>query len=360
VSQAAVDIWPLVSRPDDAAVPPDTDAVHAMAKRFARFASPVLAEHLLAPVAARLGRRLIDEADCRASRLGNRFNLAQQRHWAAEIVGAGIEVAFLKGFANAHTLYPDSELRTQGDLDLLVREAARDRLIDLLSARGFRFRASRPSPWGMISDASYLPFVSVDGACNVDIHIQPDAWPAYRSLDAARLFARTREVTAGELAIRVPCPEHVLVLCVTNAAKDKFGPFSVRKVIDAIVLLRGAPALDWDEVLGLARDGGFAKPMRGFFLLLARLDLPPAAMAGAPLDPLDGLAGRELDRVAAEFRALFPDEAGAAALLRREIALSAEPSVAARNLWRRVSGLIRPRPGLPPGIRLDPAQRNIP
>ena len=354
------DIWPLVIRPDDADLPAGRDALRAAAARFARFASPVLAEFLLAPVAARLGGPLLDEATCRQSRLHNRFNLAQQRRWAGVIHEAGIEVAFLKGFANAHTFYPDPELRTQGDMDLLVREGDRDRLIGLLAGQGFRFRAARPSRWGMISETSYLPFVSADGACNIDIHIQPDAWPAYRSLDAARLFADTRGVSAGELPIRVPSPEHALVLCVTNTAKDKFGPFSVRKVIDAILLLQGARALDWDEISGLARDGGFQKPMHGFFLLLARLGVPHAAMAGAPLAPLGGLAGRELERAAADFRALFPDDPGLAALWRREIALCAEAPVAARHLWRRACGLIRPRPGLPPGIRMDPARGNIP
>lgn len=362
---APPDIWPLVTRPDDAPVPPDKDALRAAARRFAQIASPVLAEHLLAPTAARLGTRLIEEADCRASRLGNRFNLAQQRRWAGVIVEAGIEVVFLKGFASAHTLYPDPELRTQGDLDVLVRASERDRLVGLLSGEGFRFRPSRPSPWGMISDASYLPFVSNDGACDIDIHIQPDAWPTHRSLDTARLFARARDAAAGALSIRVPSPEHALVLCVTNTAKDKFGPYSTRKVIDAIVLLRAVaaldwPALDWDEILGLAQDGGFWKPMRGFFLLLARLGLPRAAMADAALAPLSGFAGRELDRAARDFRALFPDDATMAQLLRREIALSAEPSVAAHNLWRRISGLARPRPGIPPGGLMEGEARNIP
>lgn len=360
MSAALPDLWPLITRPDERMPPLDKDALCAAARRFAWIVSPVLADHLLAPAVARLGYALFDAEAVRTSRLAGRFNLAQQRRWAGVIVDSGIEVAFLKGFANAHTLYPDPELRAQGDLDLLVRAADRDRLVALLTDRGFRFRPSRPSPWGLISEASYLPFVSSDGACDIDIHIQPDAYPAYRSLDTERLFRRARPVAAGELSVRIPAPEHALVLCVTNTAKDKFGIYGVRKVIDAIMLLRGAGALDWDEVRGLARDGGFWKPMRGFFLLLVRLGVPRDAMAGAPLEPLGGLAGRELDRAVADFAALFPRDPTAAALLRREVALCAEPPVAAHNLWRRLSGLARPNLGLPPGGRIEQAGRNIP
>ena len=35
---------------------------------------------------------------------------------------------------------------------------------------------------GFISDASFMPLVSPEGDCNIDIHVQPDCYPAYRSL----------------------------------------------------------------------------------------------------------------------------------------------------------------------------------
>ena len=45
-------------------------------------------------------------------------------------------VAYLKGLAFEHTLYPDTDMRTIGDIDILVRE----RDLDSLIGRGFEFK----------------------------------------------------------------------------------------------------------------------------------------------------------------------------------------------------------------------------
>ena len=70
--------------------------------------------------------------------------------------------------------------------------------------------------------------------------------------------------------------EHALTLCITNAAKDKLGPFVALELVDAARLIRAHPALDWDEVTRLARDGRFLKPARVFLSILAELGLPRA------------------------------------------------------------------------------------
>ena len=60
----------------------------------------------------------------------------------ADRQAAEIDVVFIKGFANAHTLYPDLALRIQGYLDILVRLTDFNRLVDFSSHRGFS--AARP------------------------------------------------------------------------------------------------------------------------------------------------------------------------------------------------------------------------
>jgi len=48
---------------------------------------------------------------------------------------AEIDVVFIKGFANAHTLYPDLALRIQGYLAILMRPTDFNRLVDFLVAQ---------------------------------------------------------------------------------------------------------------------------------------------------------------------------------------------------------------------------------
>ena len=347
------DIWPFLIRPDDAPLPADPLLLQRAANLLAELASPVLADFLLAPVAARLGRPLIDPQTVARDRIAARFALAQQHKWVAFLSASGMEIAFIKGFANAHLFYPDPVLRMQGDLDILVREPDLAPLIALLAGEGFRFQPAPFNSWGMISDASFVPFVSADGACNIDIHIQPDCYPAHRSLNADRLFRDARPISIGNCSVLVPSPEHVLVLCATNAAKDKFDLVCLRKAIDAIVTLRAMPSVDWNEIVDLAREGGFLLPLRVFFAILVELGLDPAPLPVLMRTPFAGLRRRAMGQVVAQFRLLFPQEPPLTTLLWREALLCAEPSVAWHNLVLRARGLIRPASGIPDGAPVE-------
>lgn len=350
----SVNLWPLIARPQTAALPADREVLSVAAAQLAEFVSPVLAHHLLGPIEERLGDRLFEAEAVKHSRLTTSFSLAQQTRWAKVLIESGLEIVFLKGFANAHTLYPEPYLRTQGDLDILVRKADLQRTLDVLVGQGFGFRAAPLSPWGMISDASFLPLASQDGACDIDLHVHPDCYPAYRSLSTDIVFANALTIDIGDVSIQVPCPEHVLTLCVTNTAKDKFDVYSIRKVIDAIILLRDAQTLEWDEIIGLAKKGGFYRPMRYFFALLAAIDIPlesvPASLQARP----GGFGGRAFERIVSDFRSLFPYELPLTTLLWREMAICAETRVALHNLGLRFRGLYRPLNGLPDGAPLAP------
>ena len=43
---------------------------------------------------------------------------------------------------------------------------------------------ARQARWGFVSDASYVPFHSPDGVTNIDLHVEPDAWPLPLGLPA--------------------------------------------------------------------------------------------------------------------------------------------------------------------------------
>ena len=153
----------------------------------------------------------------------------------------------------------------------------------------------------------------------------------------------------------MPSDDHSLILCVTNAAKDKFNISSTGKIIDAIMVLKSGRQLDWDQIARLAREGGFLLPLRASLALLNGLGV---AMGDTPrhlYEPLGRLRGMALRQVLADYRAYFPQELPMTALLWREMTICAEPFVAFHNTGLRLKGLFRPFAGLPENI---PASSN--
>jgi len=341
--------WHLLARPALAhGQAPDharLAAWRAMAAKLARLVSPALAAHRLAPVEAALGERLIDPAKARASRLANRLTGHLQHEALKALLGTGITVCCLKGFAAAHTLYPDPDLRTFGDLDLLVPADALPRAIETFKALGFAFRPLAGKPWGFQSDASLPPLASADGRCNIDLHVHPDAFPAWRALPADAVFAQSRIVAARGLAIPVPSPTHVLVLAATNTAKDKMGPYGVRRMIDVFALLDLARDLDWQALEAIARARPLGRAIPAFLALADALGYPFARAAAGPppawlLRPPPGPgAGRAFAGVCAAWRALDPDMPGPFTAFAREAFLCWPPEVALDLNARRLAGL---------------------
>lgn len=353
-----MNIWPLLARPDMAT--PRTDPAHlrVSAEKLADLVSPVLADYLLSRATMPELRPLFDPDRVQRDRLIKRFTLAQHSRWARAIVAADIDVVFIKGFANAHTLYPDPSLRIQGDLDILVRAADFRRLVDFLVARGFCCREGENNAWGMISDASFQPLVSADGASYIDLHVHPDSYPVHRSLTTELVFAESRQVDVGGVGFRMPSDVHSLLLCVTNAAKDKFNISSVGKVIDAIMLLKSGRRLDWDRIEGLARDGAFLLPLRVFLVVLDGLGVELGDAPRRLYEPLDGFRGAALRQVVDDYRRYFPQELPMTTLLWRDISVCAEPSVALYKIGLRLKGLFRPFAGIPDNVPM--AARDLP
>jgi len=343
----AADLWPLVFDPDAAPLGSDAAALRPAAERLSALVSPALAKFLLAPYERHTGATLVAEDRANQSRLLNRLAAAHQARWVAEIAAADIEIVCLKGYANARLFYPDPDLRSTGDLDLLVRPADLGRLVALLEGRGFRFDTVPLPRWGFISDASFIPFVAPDGACNIDIHVRPDSYPAHRSVTTELVFDGARRVAGRDGPFCAPAPEHALALAITNAAKDKFGPFAALKLIDAARLIRATPSLDWDAVEGLARRGHFLRPARVFISLLAALGFPASLLPAGLARPPIGVAGGEFARLVGAWRGLVAEAPRAGQVLRREIMLCTEPRVGLHNAWLRLRGLARPGRGVP-------------
>jgi len=322
-------------------------AAEAMARpvieRLSELASPVLTDALL-------GGGVFDQQTLTQSRLNNRFRLSAQRDGLRLIADAGVPLVVIKGFALAHMIYADPEIRAVGDLDVLVRPADRDRLVRHLRANDYMFEPLPRPPWGFISTASYAPFVSPDGACNLDVHIHPDCYPAYRSVTTDAVFARAVTIETDGLSFQAACADHAFLLCATNVAKDKFGLFAARKIADAMRLARRHD-LDWPALDRLASDGGFAGPYRVFLRLLYDLGLRVDGLEPPAADLSPGRA-REYARMLADTQRFYPHAPGLLATLRREILLSTEIPVGAHNMWARIKGLVRRDDGVPdvPGL----------
>lgn len=319
------------------------------AQRLADLVTPALAAHCLKTAENRLEKTFLDAGTVKQSLLINRFNGGVQRRWMQAIAESGPAVVYLKGFAFAHSLYPDPDIRTIGDIDILVRQDDLKELLAFLTGHGFEFDPLPMAPWGFISDASFMPLVSPEGDCSIDIHVQPDCYPAYRSLSADDVFDYATTVKIAGTEIKIPCLEHAMLLCLTNAAKDKFGVFSVRKLVDISMLLKSGLPIDWDVVERLAAAGRFLKPARVVFALLRRLGMPegtvPETLCRSPL----GLAAWPFERLMSDYASMFAAEPSAMRVFEREMTLCTEPAVALHNTGLRLKGLIRRKNGLPDG-----------
>jgi hypothetical protein len=286
----------------------------------------------------------LDPSLVQSARLLGRYQQALQLQALGWIAEAGVACVAMKGFASAFLYYPTPATRLLADLDLLVREPELPVLVRALREKGFRFGASERTVWGFLSDASFIPFHSPDGHCNIDLHVKPDSYPLPLGLSTADVFAQARQIMAGALAVHVPSAAHLVLILIANLAKDKFAPHGVRKLLDLARLLRHEHGFAWPELMERADRARLTKALHTSFALLRLL--------GTPEEWLHHDLGR--GRSSATDR-LFQDwcrhePPSFRQRLEREWLLSAEPGVALRLTMRRLSGLVRPRSGVPAGF----------
>ena len=325
--------WPWLLAGDQSHV---HDIAPALLERLAALIGPALVRYLLPDT-----DMVLADGEVTQSRLMNRFRRADGLRWARHAADHGVKVICLKGLAAAYLFYPDPDLRVMSDADLLVASAEHGRLVALYQAAGLHFyQAEARSPWGFISDASLLPLTSADGASNIDLHVHPDAWPLHLGLSSADVFAAARSIATADGDIWVPSVSHMLLLSASHAARDLFGPSTAKSLIDAARLLRQSGGeVDWREFEERLRPGRVEKPVRAFLAILKRLGADTRAVP----EHLTRAGGAEFERAVADYAAFFPTDAGTLARARREMLLCAEPGVAMRRNWQRLTGLLHPR-----------------
>lgn len=346
-------LWRSIADPHHRLPEPVSDMLRAEAARFAAMTSPATAAWLLADAAPGVAP-LISPDDAELSRASHRARRLAANRWLALIDRAGIETVVLKGFAIGALFYPDPAVRGFADLDLLVRSRDLDRLIDLLAGHGFEFHYAADTPaWGHIGDASFHPFVASDGSMVFDLHIHPDDFPVHRGIATEMVFAQAQRIATDGASFRAPSTDHLVLLAITNAVRDKFDPLAVRAITDLIVMLaRDGVTVDWPELLRIARKGGFLRGMRAAVLLLHHLGVEAERLPESLLKPYEGFterwAAREFARLVADMGRMFPSRPSRLALQTREWFLSVGVDALAVRNARRVIGLMRPWSGLPP------------
>lgn len=338
-----------------AAIPPEA-GLPALAARLARRLSPAWIASLLRPLTAVGVPWPIDPAIARQALLVARLTHAAQGEAMRLMEEAGLEPVALKGFANAHALYDDPVSRITGDLDVLLRRETLAAAIDLFGKRGYAFAADGRRRWGFVSDASFVPFFSPDGLCNIDLHVEADSWPLHAGLPASDVRTAARRVAYAHGTFAVPSPEHALLIAISNIAKDRFAAPTISKAVDLSRLLaRHGGDLDWREIETRGDRAALMPALRATLALLVELGLPRTLAPAALSQPPTGLAGQAFARVLADWLAMFPRDPGAATMLTREALLAREPATFVALNLRRLRGLVRRGDGIPPEARLSTA-----
>jgi hypothetical protein len=134
--------------------------------------------------------------------------------------------------------------------------------------------------------------------------------------------------------------ETCLLLLASNAAKDKFGPFALRKALDALMILRRG-GVDGGALRSLAERSSLRRPIDTLFLLLQRLGLETESL---PFAPSVRLQGASFNSLLHDWQGLFQPFPGPWRGLWREARFGASWSVAAGRNLRRLKGLLRRPP----------------
>lgn len=345
---AARVLWATVLGDRAPAVPPPAADLSIVAARLARRLSPAWVASLLKPLT-------LDLPTAPQALLVARLTHAAQSAAMHLMEEAGLEPVALKGFANAHALYDDPISRITGDLDVLLRREKLAAAIDLFGKRGYAFAADGRRRWGFVSDASFVPFFSPDGICNIDLHVEADSWPLHAGLPASDVRAAARRVAYAHGTFAAPLPEHALLIAVSNIAKDRFSAPTISKAIDlSRMLARHEGNLDWREIETRGGRAALMPALHATLALLVELGLPQALVPPALSRRPTGLAAHVFAQVLADWLAMFPRDVGAAALLTREALLVHEPATFVALNLRRLRGLVRRGDGIPPEARLSP------
>ena len=203
-----------------------------------------------------------------------------------ELDGVGAPPVIWKGPALAHTLYPSPELRTYGDLDLILRREDRARARAVFTRRGYTVPPDSCQTEDQVfqADGNDATLWNPSTSIPLDIH-----WGSiqrhYSSVtDFQSLWAEHEVLELHGQFLRVLRSDTLLLALAVHGAKH--GPFpwpALKWVTDMEAYLRGHPPSWWPPVLERARrEGCLRMVLLGLSLAEELLDAPvPPPVAAA-------------------------------------------------------------------------------
>ena len=161
---------------------------------------------------------------------------------------AEIPTVWLKGFALAHSIYPNPALRSMRDLDVLVPHAQRETALALVQALGYQL----DSPAHSAATQAMWHHYHLRGEVAVELHY---ALIGLRSkiLPASQLkwfWTQTRAIQHSAMEFIAFTPEaELLYLCAHAILQHGETEFLLQRYLDLHLLIEKNPALDWQLIL---------------------------------------------------------------------------------------------------------------
>lgn len=161
---------------------------------------------------------------------------------------AEIPALWLKGFALAHSVYPNPALRPMRDLDVLVPLPQREHALTLVQELGYLLAVPAHSQ----ATQEMWHHYPLRGSVAVELHY---ALIGLRSkiLPASQLewfWTQTRVIHAGEMEFSAFTPEaELLYLCAHAILQHGETEFILQRYLDLHLLIEKNPALDWQLIM---------------------------------------------------------------------------------------------------------------
>lgn len=230
------------------------------------------------------GRRLQQEQ--RTTAILEEFRWLLPRFHAARI-----EVMLLKGPELADRFHGGLYQRGYGDLDLLVRERDRRRVLKLLEEMGYALRSRVLLSRSLMASVNHGFDFERQGV-RLDLHWCLSRQPGYR-IDEERIWARRVPWTQAGLTAHVPEPHDELHLLLISAFADlQRGALRLQSLLDVQALLAALDPFDVAEFLRERRWERTAEVCRSM-LAINGLLLAGSASGQAWDEPREGFPSRE-------------------------------------------------------------------
>ena len=168
-----------------------------------------------------------------------------------------IPVLTLKGPALAQSVYKDINLRSYGDLDILVNPKNFHQVQKLLITNGYSpqeklSKLNKLSRKLYLWQSGQLSFKRGANVFYVDLHKSVMPLLYNYIVDFEHLWRRSESISLLQTTMRTCGPEDMLLILCYHGAKNRWE--MLKYACDVAAFITARPELDWDQVLRTARE----------------------------------------------------------------------------------------------------------